>query len=81
MRRRISAPWGVLTTRVSFAPSDGSVRWVHDRGYPIVDEAGNCRLRVGVASDITERKVMEEALRRHSKELSAANAELARAPG
>ena len=45
---------------------NGTIRWIHDRGYPILDESGNIRLRTGVATDITDRKAAEkerEALR------------------
>ena len=56
-----------------------SLRWIHDRGYPIRDKGGAFRFRVGVATDITVRKQMDESLRHHSEELTAANAELARA--
>lgn len=41
---------------------DGSVRWIQDRGFPILDESENLYLMTGVASDITERKQAEEAL-------------------
>ena len=42
---------------------DGEVRWINDRGYQIQDSAGNISFTTGVASDITERKVAEMALR------------------
>ena len=41
---------------------DGTIRWIHDRGYPILDERGNLRLRTGVSTDITERKKAEKDL-------------------
>ena len=41
---------------------DGTIRWIHDRGYPILDESGNLRLRTGVSTDITDRKAAEESL-------------------
>jgi PAS domain S-box-containing protein len=42
---------------------DGSLRWIHDRAYPVRDDQGTvCRV-VGVAEDITRRKQMEEDLR------------------
>jgi PAS domain S-box-containing protein len=41
---------------------DGSVRWIHDRGFPLRDEKGTLYLMTGVASDITERKCMEMLL-------------------
>ncbi|HVT71508.1 MAG TPA: PAS domain S-box protein [Lacunisphaera sp.] len=38
---------------------DGSVRWIHDRAFPIRDSHGKvCRI-VGVASDVTGRKDLE----------------------
>ena len=42
---------------------DGSIRWIHDRGYPILNENGDLVLRTGVASDITERKEAEDLLK------------------
>ncbi len=42
---------------------DGSLRWINARGYALRDEAGCVTLASGVASDITERKQVEEALR------------------
>jgi PAS domain S-box-containing protein len=38
---------------------DGSVRWIHDRGFPVRDETGAVYRVVGVAEDITVRKNME----------------------
>jgi len=46
---------------------DGSLRWVHDRGLPIRDVAGNVYRVAGVAEDITERKGIEESLRESQK--------------
>jgi PAS domain S-box-containing protein len=42
---------------------DGSIRWVRDRSFPILDENGNSYRLVGVAEDITERKQTELALK------------------
>ncbi|MGD0886477.1 MAG: PAS domain S-box protein [Thermodesulfovibrionales bacterium] len=43
---------------------DGSIRWIWDRGFPVQQE-GTTRVTcyAGVASDITERKKAEEALK------------------
>ena len=42
--------------------TDGSVRWVRDHGFPVLDDGGRvCRL-VGTVEDITERKRAEEEL-------------------
>jgi PAS domain S-box-containing protein len=41
---------------------DGSLRWVHDRAFPVKDEAGRVYRIVGIAADITERKRNEHLL-------------------
>jgi PAS domain S-box-containing protein len=43
--------------------SDGSVRWMRCRAFPIRDTAGRLSRIAGLAEDITERKRSEEALR------------------
>ena len=47
--------------------ADGSIRWVWVRSHPVLDETGNVISRVGIAVDVTERKHVEEALRRTQK--------------
>jgi PAS domain S-box-containing protein len=42
---------------------DGSVRWVLDRAFPLAEREGTPSRIVGVAEDITERKLAEQALR------------------
>jgi PAS domain S-box-containing protein len=42
---------------------DGSLRWIEGRGQILLDEAGRPVRMVGVTTDITERKRVEEALR------------------
>jgi PAS domain S-box-containing protein len=39
---------------------DGSVRWIWDRGFIIRDESGRVSRWAGLASDITERKQLEQ---------------------
>ncbi|NJK65943.1 MAG: response regulator [Microcoleus sp. CSU_2_2] len=43
---------------------DGSIRWIRDRGFPIKDLTGIPYRVVGIAEDITNRKLIEAALRR-----------------
>jgi PAS domain S-box-containing protein len=50
---------------------DGSTVWVHDRGFPVRDEAGNIRHIVGVAEDITDRKLVEDELRESERRYAA----------
>jgi len=49
---------------------DGSIRWVSDRGFAIIDADGTVRRIAGIAEDITERKKIEVALRANQKLLS-----------
>jgi PAS domain S-box-containing protein len=46
---------------------DGVVRWVHDRAFPIRDQAGRVYRVVGMATDITEQRTLEEQLRQAQK--------------
>ena len=43
--------------------SDGAIRWIQDRGFPVRDDSGKVYRIVGIAEDITRRKAAEEALR------------------
>ncbi len=44
--------------------ADGDVRWIHVRGFPILDGAGHSYRTAGVASDITQRKQSEIKVKR-----------------
>jgi len=43
--------------------SDGSIRWIWDRGFPIRNQAGEIYRIVGIAKDITQRKIAEQEIR------------------
>ncbi len=43
---------------------DGSIHWVWDRAFPILDDSGRVKTLTGITADITERKQMEIALAR-----------------
>ena len=75
-RERVFAIFGALignTPEVSveyrIARPDGTVRWIHDRGFQVRDATGNLVRLAGVATDITERKTAEEALHRSENRL------------
>jgi len=42
--------------------SNGEIRWIYDRGYPILNTEGEVYRIAGIAEDITGRKQIEEAL-------------------
>ena len=49
---------------------DGAVRWIHDRAFPIRDQAGRVYRVAGVATDITTQREMEMQMR-HSQKMEA----------
>jgi PAS domain S-box-containing protein len=49
---------------------DGGVRWILDRGFPVRDSEGRVYRLAGLAEDITERKLAEQALRESQAELA-----------
>ncbi len=51
--------------------SDGSVRWIWDRAFPVFDENGQVKILAGISADITQRKQSELETRRHLAELEA----------
>jgi PAS domain S-box-containing protein len=46
---------------------DGSVRWIHDRAFPVRNEAGQVYRIVGTAEDITEHRKLEDQFRQTQK--------------
>ena len=52
--------------------STGRTRWLQTVKRPILDEQGRAIMTLGAATDITERKRMEEALRQRERDLRAA---------
>ncbi len=62
---------GQRTYEYRFMNSSGDYVWMHDRLRLIRDEQGNAVEVVGSLTDITQRKTMEEELRRNSQEQQA----------
>ena len=48
-----------VSVEYQIARPDGTVRWVHDRGFQVRDVAGRVIRLAGIVSDITERKQAE----------------------
>ncbi len=51
---------GTYDEEYRIARPDGAISWIHDRAFPVRDEAGQILRIVGVAEDITRRKTLEE---------------------
>ncbi|MEW6160886.1 MAG: PAS domain S-box protein, partial [Verrucomicrobiota bacterium] len=47
--------------------ADGSMRWIHDKAFPVRNESGEVYRIVGIAEDITELKQAEAELQRSEK--------------
>ncbi|MEM5773608.1 MAG: PAS domain S-box protein [Anaerolineaceae bacterium] len=54
----------MLNEEYRIIQSDGSIRWILSRAYPIYDTDGNFYRLAGIAEDITGRKEIEMALRK-----------------
>ncbi|HWH07637.1 MAG TPA: PAS domain S-box protein, partial [Candidatus Thermoplasmatota archaeon] len=73
------APDGRFEHEYRIVRPDGSVRWVYDRGFPVHDAQGRVERMVGIAEDVTARKLAEERLQertRHFEALAQAQADL-----
>ena len=57
------------------ALADQSVRWIHDRVFPIRNHEGEIYRLVGIAENITERKQAEEKLHEYQKRLRSSASE------
>ncbi|HEY8460514.1 MAG TPA: PAS domain-containing protein [Blastocatellia bacterium] len=71
LRRVVEAGEGVFEYRI--IRPDGDVRWIQSRGKVFSDEEGKPLRWIGIDIDITERKRMEESLRRQTKALQEAD--------
>jgi len=49
---------------------DGSIKYIHTLGHPVLDSSGHMVEYIGTAMDVTERKLAEEALRQTQSELA-----------
>ena len=59
-----------------FILKDGSVAYIHDRGYKIINEGGTVERMVGAMTDITERKLSELKNERITSQLLSRNNQL-----
>lgn len=60
---------GLFTQEYRIVRPDGSVRWIRDRGFPILTATGRITRLAGMAEDVTDRRNMEMRLR-HTERLA-----------
>ncbi len=53
--------------------SEGDIRWIHDRSFPLRDANGQMYRFIGVAEDITEQRQAEQSCDRLFQQISAQN--------
>jgi formate hydrogenlyase transcriptional activator len=62
---------GVFEEEYRVVRPDGSIRWIWDRGFPVQDGSSGLLRAVGIAEDITERKLAADALRASEQQLQS----------
>ncbi len=62
-------PDGFYKAEYRIVRPDGSIRWINDRSFPVLDEHGSMIRMAGVARDITERRDYQIQLDERIKEL------------
>jgi diguanylate cyclase (GGDEF)-like protein/PAS domain S-box-containing protein len=60
--RRDAAPRGAYDIEYRIVHTDGALRWVNDRAFPIRDARGRVTRVAGIASDITQARQAQERL-------------------
>jgi PAS domain S-box-containing protein len=56
------APIGEMDVEYRIVRDDTTVRWIHDRAFPVTDADGHVRRIAGIAEDVTERRSLEQQL-------------------
>jgi PAS domain S-box-containing protein len=74
MSSHIEKPYTDLTpVEYRIIRSDGSMRWIWDRLFPLFDEDNNLYAFAGIATDVTERKRVDEERLRRAQEIATLN--------
>ena len=67
---------GVYDEEYRILRSDGVIRWIRDRAFPVRNERGEIYRIAGVATDITDRKRVEDEIRQANRRLDELNVNL-----
>jgi PAS domain S-box-containing protein len=67
----VKQSWGEYDEEYRLVRPDNSVRWVHDRAFPVRDQGGQVFRIVGISEDITNQKKIENQLRTATAMLSS----------
>jgi PAS domain S-box-containing protein len=67
---------GVYDEEYRIVRGDGDIRWIRDRAFPVRNEHGEIYRIAGVATDITDRKKVEEEIRQANRRLDELNVNL-----
>jgi PAS domain S-box-containing protein len=70
------SPSGAFDVEYRLLRKDGSVRWIHDRAFPIRNEHGQVYRIAGISEDVTSSKETELSLRRSEEENRRARDEI-----
>ena len=70
--RALSAVTEPLELEYRIRSADGSTRWINSKSFPVKDESGTIVRIAGIAEDITQRKLAEQALRESEAAVRAA---------
>ena len=62
---------GAFVIEYRIVRADGSVRWIRDRGFPVLDQTAGLLRMVGIADDITAAKQAQADLSIHDAQLRA----------
>ncbi|HAX75928.1 MAG TPA: hypothetical protein DCY88_08845, partial [Cyanobacteria bacterium UBA11372] len=68
----IEHPEGDYDQEYRIIKPDGSIRWIRDRSFPVRDGAGKVYRLTGIADDISDRKMAEQALQESQKRYTLA---------
>lgn len=74
-RLKESVPSGLVDEEFRIVRSDGAVRWLWLRGFPVRDAGGSVQSIVGIAQDISARKFAEAQMARNLDMAESARAE------